>query len=55
MQGTGQIIKSIVGGYEQSRAQRMQLQVNKLDEERNELLQGIKDGIENQEPAVFGP
>ena len=55
IQGTGQIIKSIVGGYEQSRAQRMQLQVNKLDEERNELLQGIKDGIENQEPAVFGP
>lgn len=55
--GLAGIVSSRVGDFMSTRGNRLQLQINKLDKERNELLKDIKAGVENigGQDEVFGP
>lgn len=55
--GLAGIVSSRVGDFMSTRGNKLQLQINKLDKERNELLKDIKAGVENigGQDEVFGP
>ena len=55
--GLSELVASRVGDFMSTRGNKLQLQINRLDKERNELLKDIKDGVNNMggENETFGP